>query len=286
MSTKYQSYIEPDNGSNAVYGARWFCETFTLTAAQAHTITSVKLKINKLGSPGTFDIAIRAVDGAHKPILPNLCIGSVAEADIPAGRTWYEITLGAGAALDASTEYAIVMSAPSGDNDDNEVQFSIDTGSGYAEGAFEMSSDSGSSWTVFVDEGDILFEEWGDPPIGVADMTLLQVDGAVGDWYGFGHASQFDAVCVNVGDVGADITLDTFEYSQGGGSWGTLVVLYNSLNNWATAGKVWLAFERPGDWAVDTIAGIANQYWIKLKASATGAGYTQPKGIQAWILVY
>ena len=118
------------------------------------------------------------------------------------------------------------------------------------------------------------------------DMTLLQADGAIADWYALGHASKFDAVCINVGTAGADITLDTFEYSKGGGSWGTLTVIKNQLNNWETTGKVWFTFERPGDWAVDTYAGIADKYWIKFKASAIGGGYSQPLGTQAWILVY
>ena len=117
------------------------------------------------------------------------------------------------------------------------------------------------------------------------DMLLLQ-DGAAADWYALGHASEFDAICLKVGTVGVDITLDTFEYSKGGGAWGTLVPIMNQLNNYETVGKVWFTFERPGDWAVDTYAGVADKYWIKLKASAVGGGYVQPKGTQAWILAY
>lgn len=118
------------------------------------------------------------------------------------------------------------------------------------------------------------------------DMTLLQPDGAVPDWYALGYASLFDGIVLNVSTVGADITLDTFEYSKGGGVWGTLTPILNLLNNYETAGKLWFTFERPGDWAVDTYAGIADKYWIKFKASATGGGYVQPLGAQAWILVY
>jgi len=118
------------------------------------------------------------------------------------------------------------------------------------------------------------------------DMTLLQADGALQDWYALGYASKFDTICVNVGTAGADITLDTFQYSKGGGTWGTLTTLHTGLNNWETSGKVWYTFARPDDWAVDTYAAIADMYWIKLKASAVGAGYSQPLGTQAWILVY
>lgn len=118
------------------------------------------------------------------------------------------------------------------------------------------------------------------------DMTLLQPDGAIADWYALGDANKFDGNVLNVSTVGADITLDTFEYSKGGGAWGTLTVIMNQLNNYETLGKRWFTFVRPGDWAIDTFAGIANMYWIKFKASAVAGGYIQPFGARAWILVY
>ncbi len=118
------------------------------------------------------------------------------------------------------------------------------------------------------------------------DMTLLRPDGAIADWYALGYANLFDGIVLNVSTVGADVTLDTFEYSKGGGSWGTLTPIMNQLNDYETSGKRWFTFERPGDWAVDTYAGIADKYWIKLKASAIGGGYVQPLGAQAWVLVY
>jgi len=118
------------------------------------------------------------------------------------------------------------------------------------------------------------------------DMTLLRADGAVTDWYALGHASKFDAICLQVGTVGVDITLDTFEYSTGAGTWSALTPIMNQLNNYETLGKVWFTFEQPGDWAIATYAGIADKYWIKLKASNIGGGYVQPKGTQAWILAY
>lgn len=118
------------------------------------------------------------------------------------------------------------------------------------------------------------------------DMTMLQSDGATADWYALGYASVFDGIVLNISTVGVDITLDTFEYSKGSGTWGTLTPVMNQLNDYETSGKVWYTFERPGDWAVDTIAAIADKYWIKLKSSATGASYSQPLGAQAWILKY
>jgi energy-coupling factor transporter ATP-binding protein EcfA2 len=117
------------------------------------------------------------------------------------------------------------------------------------------------------------------------DMTLLPSDGAINDYYSLGDASKFDAICVNVGTPGADYTL-AYEYSRGGGAWATLLVVHDSIGEWKNAGRGWLTFSRPADWATDTIAGITGMYWIRAKATSVGVGFVQPLGTQSWILVY
>jgi hypothetical protein len=117
------------------------------------------------------------------------------------------------------------------------------------------------------------------------DMTLLPADGAINDHYALGDADKFDAICVDVGTPGADYTL-AYEYSKGGGVWGTLTILHNSITEWKNAGRGWLTFSRPADWATDAIAGITGMYWIRARATSVGAGFAQPLGSQAWILVY
>lgn len=116
------------------------------------------------------------------------------------------------------------------------------------------------------------------------DMTLLPADGAINDYYAIGHSSQFDAVCLQVGQAGANYTL-AYEYSRGAGSWGTLTVKHNSTGDWKSSGKGWLTFLRPGDWAMETIAGLT-LYWIRARAASISGGFTQPLGTRAWILVY
>jgi hypothetical protein len=117
------------------------------------------------------------------------------------------------------------------------------------------------------------------------DMTLLPSDGAINDYYSLGDASKFDAICVNVGTPGADYTL-AYEYSRGGGAWATLLVVHDSIGEWKNAGRGWLTFSRPADWATDTIAGITGMYWIRARATSVGVGFVQPLGTQSWILVY
>jgi len=118
-----------------------------------------------------------------------------------------------------------------------------------------------------------------------SDMTLLPSDGAVNDAYLFGHSSQFDAVAVLVGTAGAGFNL-AYEYSKGAGVWGTLPVVHNSTSQWQSAAKGWLTFARPTDWATDTIAGIANLYWVRARVISVPGPFTQPLGTQAWILAY
>jgi len=117
------------------------------------------------------------------------------------------------------------------------------------------------------------------------DMTLLPADGAINDYYALGNTVMFDAICIDVGTAGADYSL-TYEYSKGSGVWGALTILHNSTNEWKSSGKGWLTFSRPADWATDTLAGIANLYWVRARATSVGAGFTQPLGNRAWILVY
>jgi hypothetical protein len=120
-----------------------------------------------------------------------------------------------------------------------------------------------------------------DPALN--DMTLLPADGAINDHYTLGFASQFDAVCMEVGTAGANYSL-AYEYSKGAGVWGTLTILHNSTSEWKSAGKGWLTFARPTDWAPDTLAGLT-LYWIRARVTSVGV-FTQPKGNQAWILIY
>ncbi|APH12386.1 hypothetical protein ASJ33_04085 [Dehalococcoides mccartyi] len=116
------------------------------------------------------------------------------------------------------------------------------------------------------------------------DITLLPADGSINDYCAMGHAGLFDAVSVLVGQAGANYTL-AYEYSRGAGIWGTLTIKHNSTNDWKAAGKGWLTFARPSDWATDTLAGLT-LYWIRARAASISGGFVQPLGTRAWILVY
>ena len=162
-ATLYEYYNTGDDFSGYVRGANWSAQTFTPSVA--HKITSVKLKLYRLGNPGTVTVSIKATDGSGHPTGTDLCSGTIDGNTLTptSPGLWYEITLGAGYNLAANTKYAIVVRATAGSSG-NEVEWRADSSSpAYASGNCELSTNSGSSWTRYT-AYDYMFEEWGEVP--------------------------------------------------------------------------------------------------------------------------
>jgi hypothetical protein len=160
----YESYNAGDDSSNNVYGANWYAQTFT--PGVAHTIKSVKLKLYRVGSPGNVTVSIRATSSGH-PAGSDLCSGIINGNGLTTNTSgaWYEITLGSGYNLSASTQYAIVVRAPSGTYPPSPANYLVwrrDASSPtYGGGCREGSTNGGSTWTSRTDR-DMMFEEWGN----------------------------------------------------------------------------------------------------------------------------
>jgi len=163
----YEYYNTGDNISTSIYSSIWRGQTFTPSVA--HTITSVKLKLYRIGAaPGTVTVGIRATSGGQ-PTGGDLCSGTIDGNTLTTLFTgaWYEITLGSGYDLSAGTKYAIVVGAPSSDAF-NYIRWRMDTLSPtYGGGWLVSSGDGGSSWTS-TSIYDLMFEEWGNPAPGAA----------------------------------------------------------------------------------------------------------------------
>jgi hypothetical protein len=159
-SSIYEYNNTGDNSWTWLYGSYWSAQTFTPSVA--HTITSVKLKIFRIGTPGTINVGIRATSSGQ-PAGSDLCSGTINGDSLTTdtGGAWYEITLGGGYGLSAGTTYAIVVRATSGDGS-NYVGWRTDSTPTYAGGTLLLSSNNGSGWTS-VANYDSMFEEWGDP---------------------------------------------------------------------------------------------------------------------------
>lgn len=155
----YQNYITGDDGDYDGYTANWIAQTFTPTLV--HMISKVKLKLFRVGTPGTITVSIKATAGG-KPTGADLCVGTIEGTGITddANGEWYEITLGDGYVFEKDVMYAIVVRAPSGDSD-NKVSWRADKSSPtYTGGTYCSTSDSGVEWGI-VSGSDCMFEEWG-----------------------------------------------------------------------------------------------------------------------------
>lgn len=166
MATLRQS-CHDHNDTDIMYAGRWQAQTFT--PVEAYKITSVKIRVYRLGSPGTLTVSIRAVDGDAHPVAPDLCVGTInANAfTIDANGVIYEISLGNGVDLEPTTQYGVVCRALTGDSSNGVYWRKYTTSDKCPGGRMTMSLNSGASW--FVVNYDHWYETWGEvmpPTIG------------------------------------------------------------------------------------------------------------------------
>jgi hypothetical protein len=116
------------------------------------------------------------------------------------------------------------------------------------------------------------------------DMTLLPAVPAVDDAYYFGHASLWDWLELRMGTAGNGIWTVVWEYWNGT-SWTTLPGVNDGASGFMLSGTRQVIFTRPIDWALTSVGGIANLYWIRARVSAYTSIITQPKGNRAFIWI-
>lgn len=72
----FESFKVSDYNYVTVFGGTlWMAQTFTATST--HTITSVRLKLYREGTPGDITLSIRATDSNGLPSGPDLASGSL-----------------------------------------------------------------------------------------------------------------------------------------------------------------------------------------------------------------
>lgn len=152
----YESFATGGDTDFRLGGAWWAAQTFT--PASGHDVGFVEVYIEKAGSPGDVTVSIRAVDGDNKPTGDDLASGTVSESDIGTTKSWIRFVFTSPTTLVASTMYAIVLRAPSGDDVTNYIDWHFDYNNGYADGTKANSSNSGSSWGLQTND-DFCFRE-------------------------------------------------------------------------------------------------------------------------------
>lgn len=156
-----------DDNSHVVWGILWDAQSFTVGSAgpnQSFEITSLKLKMYIDNDPGLVTVSIRDVDGAGKPVLPDLSTGTIPGSSILPGAPgqFYEITMSS-LVLQAGVKYALVVRAPGGDGTHRLILRLDMSAPTYAGGNFLFSNDGGGTWSN-VAGWEMMFEVWGRPP--------------------------------------------------------------------------------------------------------------------------
>jgi len=166
MTTLFEYHNTGDNTVLYAAATGWLGQTFTV-GSSSHTITSIKLKLFRIGTPGTVTIGIRATDGNGHPTGGDLTSGTIDGDTLTtddAGE-WYEISL-TEYTLPANTKYATVLRAPTADPDTEAVGWRCEWPGTYAGMNGEHSADSGVTWLSLLDywgaDGDFMFEVWGN----------------------------------------------------------------------------------------------------------------------------
>ncbi len=162
MTTLYENYTESSSGGGA-NAATTTRVGQSFTPQLSYTITSVKLNMYKIGSPGTLTVYIKATDGAGKPTSSVLASGTYNANTITDGHPpeWIEISLGAGVLLTSGIKYALYYKLSNPDVNNSTRHTADETSPTYTGGSFISSTDGGSSWTVSASV-DLLFETWGN----------------------------------------------------------------------------------------------------------------------------
>lgn len=158
MATLYENYTAGSDGNANIATINWAAQTFTPSVS--HILTSVKLYLSKVGSPGTITVSIRAVSGGV-PTGSDIVTGTT-DGDTLVGVECREITFSTGAIVLSGIEYAIVVRALSGVQWTDYLDWRRMQGNPYARGSRADSADNGVIWTAASDH-DCLFEEWGEP---------------------------------------------------------------------------------------------------------------------------
>lgn len=157
-------------------------QTFT-TEDTSHTVTSVRLKLKRVGNPSDITVSLRNANVAGtEPTGADLCSVIKTGSTISTAYTWYSFTFVTTdvVSLAGNSHYAIVMTAPSGDAS-NYVMWALDSGDGEADGRYGYSLDGGITFTS-VAGSDELFEVWGYPSLQVLNAKVFTGYAATGDW--------------------------------------------------------------------------------------------------------
>jgi len=215
MAVLHEYYNSGDDDILAIYGDIWGSQSFT--ASYSYEITSVKLEMWRVLSPGTVTVSIKARDGNGKPTGADLAVGTI-DGDTfqtSAGAAIFEeITFTSGYVLTSGTQYTIVARALNGDSS-NKVNWTLDKSSPtYTGGTGKwLTTDGGSSWYEGTDR-DYMFENWGNPSFPI-DKTYTKTEVAIAnDEFWYDVSGTMTELAAATGDFDTGSSLDACDAFQ------------------------------------------------------------------------
>ena len=169
----YEYYNSGDNANRLIYGDTWRAQTFT--ADPTHSVTSINLRLSRLGTPGTITVSIQPLESDDSLSGIDLSSGTTTGNDLttPSAGSWRTIYFTVPYTLVSGAKYAIVVRAPSG-NSSNTVRWRVNTDGVYDGGTMRQSTDGGSSWNKT--DADCMFEVWGEPVVETTSEVWVDDD--------------------------------------------------------------------------------------------------------------
>lgn len=178
QATLYENYTAGgDADSVAIYGGNFVAEQFTSNAT-SHTVTAITVELLRVGTPSAIEIGLwNAAAGVPTTEITSTILTGTS---LSTTYTFYTVLI-TSTSLQPSTQYAVVVSVPSGDNA-NYVQWHQDAGGGLASAIGSDSADSGISWTPDAGGADYLFQIWGGVVFDVVGANVFEDYLVDGDW--------------------------------------------------------------------------------------------------------
>jgi len=165
----YEKYQGGDDLGQEIYGDDWASEGFTTVSYNCHNLLEVRLKLLREGSPGYIFLSIREdKDNPAGADLVSTTFNGDDIADYGTG-AWYSFSF-TPLNLDPSSEYAIVIRAPYGDNT-NSIHWRYKSNGVLANSQRAHSHDAGINWTP--DNGVFMFEVWGEVATSLNEAAIF-----------------------------------------------------------------------------------------------------------------
>jgi hypothetical protein len=161
---RYEYFTGDTDVSVEMYGSNWRGQTFTVGTVEdnhTHSLTKVRLKLVRGGTPGDVIASVRNTSGGY-PTGPDLTSCTIDANGITTdlGGQWIDFPLPS-YQLTAGVKYAICVRAPTGDIS-NFLRVRRINSDAYAGGGSIISTISGDTGTWGPDgTKDVAFEEWG-----------------------------------------------------------------------------------------------------------------------------